>query len=172
MWVQILLLQFMTIVYKKGDVLDSDESVIVHGCNCFNTMGSGIARQIRKQYPKAYNIDQKTVRGDISKLGTFTHSLNENMNGDAVFVVNAYTQHRYGRDKVYADYDAIEDVFVKICEWFPHKVIALPKIGCGLAGGSWEVVSEILERVSEQFDKTFHVYEWKTGSVEREPRKV
>ena len=149
----------MTIVYKKGDVLESDERVIVHGCNCFNTMGSGIARQIKKKFPTAYAVDQKTVRGDESKLGTFTYALCGDKLADPIFVVNAYTQCRYGRDKVYVEYGAIETVFVRICEWFPHKVIALPKIGCGLAGGDWEVVSEILERVAKRFKRTFHVYE-------------
>ena len=161
----------MTIVYKKGDVLESDERVIVHGCNCFNTMGSGIARQIREQYPRAYTVDQKTLRGDKLKLGNFTYVEYGKLD-DPIFVINAYTQYRYGRDKVYVDYDALEKVFVRICELFPHEVIALPKIGCGLAGGDWEVVSEILERVAKRFKKTFHVYEWQKGSVEREPRIV
>lgn len=160
----------MAIVYKKGDVLNSGERVIVHGCNCFNTMGSGLARQIREQYPKAYIVDQKTLRGDKSKLGTFTYAICGDKLADPIFVVNAYTQYRYGRDKVYVDYDALEKVFTKICDLFPHEVIALPKIGCGLAGGDWDEVSEILERIAKKFKKTFHVYDWQKGSVEREPR--
>jgi O-acetyl-ADP-ribose deacetylase (regulator of RNase III) len=28
--------------------------VIVHGCNCFKTMGGGIAAQIKRVFPKAY----------------------------------------------------------------------------------------------------------------------
>lgn len=30
------------IVYKKGDVLNSGEKYIVHGCNCKNAMGAGL----------------------------------------------------------------------------------------------------------------------------------
>ena len=47
--------------------------------------------------------------------------------------------------------------------------IAMPKIGCGLAGGDWDVVSEILESVSEKYGRTFHVYLGGPEWVEEEP---
>ena len=36
--------------FEKGDLLDlfyhKKIDILVHGCNCFNTMGAGIAKQI------------------------------------------------------------------------------------------------------------------------------
>jgi len=62
--------------YAKGDLLKMAEEgkfdVIVHGCNCFNTMGAGIARQIARRFPEAYAADCETIASDISKLGTFS----------------------------------------------------------------------------------------------------
>ena len=146
------------VVEKVGDVLKSDERVIVHGCNCKCAMGSGIARQIREQFPAAYQADQKTLWGDRNKLGTFTYAFEERPNGDKVAIVNAYTQYNYTRTEVDLDYDALEHVMVRICEYFPQKIIAMPRIGCGLAGGDWERVKGILEHVSERFHRTFNVY--------------
>ena len=155
----------MAIVYKNGDVLKSDERIIVHGCNCFNTMGSGIAKQIRARYPEAYEVDQDTVKGDHGKLGRFTGIIDDD---SGVVIINAYTQYRYGRDidVVYLDYDALKraidhvfglgDEFVGL---FGEHPIAMPKIGCGLANGDWERVSEILERLSERHGRDIHVYE-------------
>jgi O-acetyl-ADP-ribose deacetylase (regulator of RNase III) len=147
------------LVYKKGDVLKSDEKLIVHGCNCFCTMGAGIARQIRERYQRAYKVDQDTLWGDKTKLGNFTFAEELNDDGDVIFVVNAYTQYKYTRTDVDLDYDALRESITKICMTFPHNVIAMPKIGCGLAGGDWKKVSEILEKISDRCNKTFHIYE-------------
>ena len=35
----------------KGDLLKSDVPAIIHQCNCFHTMGGGIAVQIASKYP-------------------------------------------------------------------------------------------------------------------------
>ena len=156
----------MAIVYKKGNVLNSGERVIVHGCNCFNTMGSGIAKQIKRRYPKAYTVDQATRKGDRGKLGRFSQAI---IDDHDVIIVNAYTQYRYGRDKVHVDYDALKTVISRICVDIREGTIAMPKIGCGLAGGDWDVVSEILESVSEKYGRTFHVYLGGPEWVEEEP---
>ena len=47
--------------HTKGNLIDLAEQgefdVIVHGCNCQNTMGSGIAKEIKERYPLAYRAD-------------------------------------------------------------------------------------------------------------------
>ena len=122
--------------------------VIVHGCNCFCKMGSGIAKQIAEKFPAAYDEDKKTISGDRKKLGTITYAF---MKGEGVYVVNAYTQFNYGYDgEQYVDYDAIRSCFKKIKQKFGMKMgrklrFGIPKIGCGLAGGDWEIVSKIIE---------------------------
>lgn len=150
------------IIYKKGDVLNSNEEVVVHGCNCFKTMGSGIARQVRAECPNAYAADQKTLYGDKTKLGTFTWGKEAN----GMIVINAYTQYGYTRTNVDLDYEALTDVMTFICEWMDKemlgKVLAMPKIGCGLAGGDWNIVSGILEDISNEYDMIFYVYELET----------
>ena len=49
--------------------LEGEFDVIVHGCNCFCTMGAGIAKTIKQKFPAAYEADLQTVNGDKSKLG-------------------------------------------------------------------------------------------------------
>jgi len=143
----------------KGDLIklaiEGEFDVIVHGCNCHCTMGSGIAKQIRKEFPGAYNIDQQTNKGDIDKLGEVTIWFDTN-----VTVVNAYTQYNYGgRGVKYADYDAIKNCMKKIKTEFTGKRIGLPLIGCGLAGGDWKVVSEIIATELDGEDVTIVEFE-------------
>jgi O-acetyl-ADP-ribose deacetylase (regulator of RNase III) len=143
------------IEYIEGDVLNSGEQIVVHGCNCFNTMGSGIAKQVSIEYPEACLADYDTLPGDVDKLGNYTTAVGKN----GTRIINAYTQYHYSRVQVNADYNAIEKALRHVCEDFPeHKVIAMPKIGAGLAGGDWNIIEKILETVSNEYDRVFRVY--------------
>lgn len=162
------------IKYIKDDLIKSDCDVIIHGCNCFNCMGAGIAKQIKETYPAAYKMDCSTVYGDKNKLGTFTHVGVPNIYfpDKKVFIVNAYTQYTYGRKdgEIYADYKAIREVMARISNFFvdTDKVfkIGMPKIGAGLARGNWNTISEIITRAFA--DKKVYVYEWDHGEVKKE----
>ena len=64
--------------YVNGDLLESfsknEIDVLFHGCNCFHNMRSGIARLIKEKYNEAYNADLLTIKGDKSKLGSYSIS--------------------------------------------------------------------------------------------------
>ena len=66
--------------------------VIVQGCNCYCTMGKGIAKQFRETFPAAYSADRDTIPGDYNKLGTISYAI---MRGGSLIVVNAYTQYDF-----------------------------------------------------------------------------
>lgn len=133
----------------KGDLIDLARNgqfdVIVHGCNCFCTMGAGIARQIRDTFPQAHVADLETVSGDINKLGNYSSALVQS-SGRQLTVINGYTQYQYAGTGILADYGAIETLFKQIKKFFPNKRIGYPKIGAGLAGGDWEKISQIIDR--------------------------
>ena len=63
----------------QGDLIKlavaGEFDVIVHGCNCFCTMGAGIAKTIKQKFPTAYQADLATIKGDKTKLGavSYTH---------------------------------------------------------------------------------------------------
>jgi len=132
----------------RGDLLqravDGEFDVIVHGCNCFCRMGSGIALTIKHRFPQAWAADLATAAGDRAKLGTFSHA--EVMQGHVRFtVVNAYTQFRWGRERMHADYDAIRRAMRAVAQRYDGLRIGYPKIGAGLAGGDWSVISRVLD---------------------------
>lgn len=129
--------------------------VIAHGCNCFCTMGSGIAKQIKDEFPKAYEADLDTISGDKSKLGYIGTAIIEEYNFD---VANAYTQYRYGPG-LHTDYKAVRSCMSLIKKWYAGKRIGLPQIGCGLGGGDWEIVRNIIEEELDGEDVTVVIYE-------------
>ena len=143
----------------QGDLIkafknDKTICAIVHGCNCFNTMGAGIALPIKQNFPAAYAADLKTEKGDIDKLGNYTFAQTE-----YGIVINAYTQYDYNGKPgtINCDYAAIMRVFEKINADFKGKKIAIPKIGCGLAGGDWKEVSRIINEVTPYVDIVCYV---------------
>jgi O-acetyl-ADP-ribose deacetylase (regulator of RNase III) len=124
--------------------MNDDFDVIIHGCNCFCNFGAGIALEILKQFPEAYEADKQTAFADKGKLGTYTFA--NICRGKHTFtVVNAYTQYPWNRNEIQCDYWAIDAVFKKIAFAYNGLRIGYPKIGAGLAGGDWEVISKIIE---------------------------
>ncbi len=131
--------------------------VIVHGCNCFCTMGAGIARGIAKTFAEALAEDKRTGKGDRGKLGQI--SVAEIAQGDLrLTVVNAYTQFDWRGQGRKADYDAIRSSFSIIADRFAGKRIGFPMIGAGLAGGDWQVIEGIIEAELAALDYTLVVF--------------
>ena len=141
----------------KGDLIHlavaGEFDVIIHGCNCFCAMGAGIAKQIRKTFPEAYDVDLATESGDESKLGNYSKVRVDTASG-SFYIINGYTQYHYAGDGILADYKAIETLFSRIKSDFSGKRIGYPKIGAGLAGGNWEIISTIIDRALGQEDHT------------------
>jgi len=117
--------------------------VIVHGCNCFCTMGAGLAKAIRAEFPEAYKADLNTKKGDASKLGTYTKATVDR-NGNTITIINAYIQFEYGWVGTMAQYEAIRNVCIKLKSEFSGKRFGFPLIGAGLAGGNWKIIEIIL----------------------------
>jgi O-acetyl-ADP-ribose deacetylase (regulator of RNase III) len=137
--------------------------VITHGCNCLSKMGAGIAPQMAK----AFGVDKFEMElwgATIMKLGcidwqTFVLGQNamwnledaDNKKGEKeLFVINSYTQMRYGRNHTDGvskplDYEALTLCMRKINYEFYGHHIGLPKIGAGLAGGDWNRIKQIIQ---------------------------
>lgn len=137
--------------HAKGDLVAMGKAqefdIIVQGCNCFNVMGSGIAKQIRAECPDAWLADQETLEGDRNKLGRYTIG----MSGRLV-ILNAYTQYStaaYPGDDVF-EYRAFSDVLNRIAKRFGKWRIGLPYIGMGLAGGDASRIIPVIERFAKQ----------------------
>ena len=147
---------------QVGDLFKAKEDVLVHGCNCFNVMGAGIALQVVKMYPGAYyEADMYTIRGDKAKLGTYSAWTGNHFFYDQrITIVNAYTQYYANPNTKPLDYEALGMVMRSINNQFPTESIAMPKIGAGLAGGNWDRILIILNSVFLNRDNvTVYIYE-------------
>jgi len=77
-----------------------------------------------------------------------------------------FSQYDYGTDKQQTDYAAMEEGLNKlkyilnyVDEYRFYDEIAFPhSIGCGLAGGNWDIVQSLIFKVFEDWDGTIVFY--------------
>lgn len=135
-------------IIERGDLVQKARAgefdVIVHGCNCFCTMGAGIAKTIKQVFPGAYQADLKTIAGDKTKLGSYSIA-HVDAGGKLLNIINAYTQYHWRGSGIKADYAAIRHVFHQLKENYSGKRIGYPAIGAGLAGGDWAIIAAIID---------------------------
>lgn len=146
------------IKYIDGDLVKQSDlfDVILHGCNCYCTMGSGIAPLIKAKFPEAYEVDCATKKGDNNKLGTISFTKNTNP-----IVCNIYSQFGYGGGRygrIDLDYEALRSGLKLVKTNFSGKKIGCNRIGSGLAGGEWDVIEKIIE--DELGDEDITVVNW------------
>ncbi|NRB52039.1 MAG: macro domain-containing protein [Saprospiraceae bacterium] len=145
----------------EGDLIQlalaGEFDVIIHGCNCFCTMGAGIALSIKRTFPEAYQADLATESGDRSKLGTISWAT-QIREGKELIIVNGYTQYNWRGKGVKVEYDAVDSVFKLVKEKFGGKRIGYPAIGAGLAGGDWQKIEAIIREALAGEDHTFVKY--------------
>ena len=163
------------IKYLNGNVLDVEHNVlIVHGVNCAGVMAAGIAREIKSKYPKVFDAYRKTyesltkdlfstglIPGDIEVIQVDENKFNHK------YICNANTQPNFGRYQRQVDYEAMVSCFENIKSYVlevekQHNVkldIVFPKIGAGLGGGDWDIISVIIDKtLGENFNKTCYVF--------------
>ena len=143
-------------IYRIGNLIEADELIIAHGCNAKGIMGSGVAKAIRSAYPKAYYAYVKAYKSKGLSLGEIIWSFSENK-----IIANCITQESFGVDgKRYVCYDAIAKSFDEIDQYMlmlkannfvtkNEMMFAIPRIGAGLGGGDWEVISDIINETCQ-----------------------
>ncbi len=145
----------------NGDLIALAEKsvfdVIVHGCNCQNTMGAGIALSIKRKFPGAFEADMRTARGDRNKLGNYSCAT-VTLGVHKLTIVNAYSQYHWRGAGPQVDYQVVANVFNRIKNDFSGRRIGYPKIGAGLAGGNWERLALIIDAALTGEDHTLVNY--------------
>ncbi len=146
--------------HTKGNLIDLAEEgefdIIVHGCNCQNTMNSGIAKEIRERYPQAYNADtvaHNIYQHPVLKLGNFTAAFDDQFN-PKFQIVNAYTQLNYfPRGIDHFEYESFKLILTKLSVVSPEARYGFPMIGMGLAGGNPARIMPMLEEFAQVVSK-------------------
>lgn len=153
------------IEYIKGDTTKPaavGNKIIVHVCNDVGGWGKGFVLAISRRWQepeKAYRewFKRKTGFG----LGEVQFIKVE----EDLWIANLIGQHRLNRDEdgnAPIRYEAIERGLDKVAQ-FAKEIdasIHMPRIGCGLAGGSWDRIEPIIMEALSVCDIAVTVYDF------------
>ncbi len=129
--------------------------IIVHGCNCQNIMGIGIAKQIKEVFPLAELQDYrywKSFSKDSKRdmLGTLSYA-----KIDSFIVANLYTQFRPGPD---FEIGNLKRALLQLFKKFGDVHYGFPHIGAGYGGGNWEEIKQVIYDYGEGYNITIVNY--------------
>jgi len=152
----------------KGDATEpiNEPAVIVHVCNNKGGWGKGfvLALSAKWKEPEAAYRDWHKKRYDNGRVDVdclFIGSSKFQLGNvqfikveDGLWVANMIAQDGFKRKddpdgKVYLQYDHLKTALDRVA-YFVKSVIEdasvhMPRIGCGLAGGTWDKVEEVIE---------------------------
>ena len=168
------------IYYLEGDATlpVKTPAIIPHVCNNVGGWGAGFVLALNARWPepkRAYK-NWHLAKCDSFKLGSVQFVDCE----PGITVANMI-----GQEGIAADldgtppvrYGAIEDALEKVRDhayslnsWDHQVTIHMPRIGCGLAGGSWSIIEKILNEVFSQ-GPDIYVYDLPPTKEELQTRK-
>lgn len=130
----------MSVTHIKQDILDSTADYICHQCNCVSNNSKGLSKAIFDMFPEANDYEKRKENGKRDIPGTI-----------AIYdrVINMFAQYYPGRPKYQNDtwvlrIQHFQSCLDRIAE-LDFESIAFPKnIGCGLAGGDWNIYEEMI----------------------------
>jgi len=129
-----------------------------HGCNCQGAMGAGIAIGFKERYPEMYEEYRRRCKARPREFNPGDVFLWREEGKTSVF--NLATQENYWRSR--ATYEAIETVLNKMragADSESIRSIAVPRIGAGYGGLSWDQCKLIIERVFLDWSGGLFIYD-------------
>ena len=150
------------LIYEKGNLLSGKYNVICHQVNCKGVMGAGLAKQIRNKYPFVYFDYTRALQYENAGLGHIVVSHVDD--GNCKIIISMFGQDGYGRDKKYTDYNAFKEclkTLKKTLDAYSTSFIssvAFPEnIGCGLAGGNWNIILPMIQEFADNIKQDVYI---------------
>jgi O-acetyl-ADP-ribose deacetylase (regulator of RNase III) len=153
------------IQYTKGDATapqSEENKIIVHICNDIGGWGKGFVMAISKRWKKPENQYREWFKSkDGFELGKVQFVQVE----EDLWVANLIGQHKINKDEngnAPIRYDAIEDGLKEVASFAKENnaSVHMPRIGCGLAGGKWEMIEPIILKTLSNNDVEVVVYDF------------
>lgn len=139
-----------TIQYLTGDATNphiNGNKIIVHICNDIGAWGKGFVMAISKRWKKPEKDYRNWFKSkDNFQLGQVQFTQVEN----DLWIANVIGQHKIYKDEngnAPIRYDAVKIGLDKVSKFAleNNSSVHMPRIGCGLAGGTWDKIEPLIE---------------------------
>jgi O-acetyl-ADP-ribose deacetylase (regulator of RNase III) len=123
-----------------ADLFETEADALVNPVNCVGVMGSGVAAEMRARFPAMYRRYREHCQ-----LRRFKPGMAWVWAGVPAIVCLA-TKDDYRNSSRYDWIEAGARRLRRIADDGRYSSIAVPRLGCGLGGLTWDRVEAILER--------------------------
>jgi O-acetyl-ADP-ribose deacetylase (regulator of RNase III) len=139
----------MSLLNVQGDLFTSGAPAIGHGVNVDGIMGGGVAALVRSRYPEVYAEYAVLCRsadlrpGEVQPVATGLSS--------PAYLLNMATQDRPGAS---ARLDWVREATLQslhFCRERSFSRLAIPRLGCGIGGLTWEQVEPVFRQAADQY---------------------
>ncbi|UTL74784.1 Appr-1-p processing protein [Bacillus halotolerans] len=151
---------------EKGNILDATEDIIVQQVNCKGVMGAGLAKAILNKYSnvkkeyqsfRKFNLNKGLTDKDLLGLVNYVRV------SDGKVIANVFGQVNIKKNRfdktVYTKTEALTRGLTEVKELSKqlNKSVAIPYgMGCGLAGGDWDIISELIDSIFSDYNVTIY----------------
>jgi len=143
------------ITYMTGDAVypaTTAHTKLVHICNNKGGWGAGfvIALSARSNLPEIRYRNMKEYKLGTIAATCIPECTHKGVTYPGLDVINMIAQNRCpGKVDYTALFTCLETLRARL---LPSDVVVMPRIGCGLGGGNWAAVSEIINRTLFDID--------------------
>ena len=147
----------MSIKLVNGNILTfperDEDTIICHQVNCKGVMGAGLAKQVRDKWPVVFSKYKKVCGTD--KLGDFQMV----QVAPRLYIANLFGQLNFGRDERQTNYAALTAALFGAMKEHPNATFRVPYgLGCGLAGGNWVTVLNLIEEAANAWNVNVEIW--------------
>lgn len=142
-------------VIEHSNLLNVKEGIICHQVNCVGVMGAGIALQIKEKWPDVFKQYASLCKIFKNNPAALLGKVQDIAVNDKLVIANCFGQIYPGLGLMtcYESWKLIIKHLLDIIHYFGDISVHLPYgIGCGLAGGSWDMMMPILENEFKDHD--------------------
>lgn len=144
---------------KQGSLLDAEEPIIAHQVNCFGVAG-GLAEKIFEKWLDAKNDYQQITMRSAQFIGGLENLLGmaqlTGQQPDGKIIANLFGQYFPGADyRPGALRRALENLST-LAKSLGFSVAMPYGISCGICGGDWDEVRQIIEETMQGVDVTLY----------------
>jgi len=152
----------MTLQYATGGATSPDapgNKVIGHVCNDRGGWGRGFVVAVSRRWPQPEREYRAWSRTAGLRLGAIQLVQVE----PDTWVANLVAQHGYrtSSNPVPLRYDALQECLTALADQAAElgASVHMPRIGCGLAGGTWEQITPVIDSTLTARGVTTTVYD-------------
>lgn len=133
----------------RGNILDAQVDALVNTVNCVGIMGRGIALQFKKSFPENFKAYEIACKKKEVRPGTVLVFETGRLTGPR-FIINFPTKRDWRGKSRIEDIDSGLESLIDEIRKREIRSVAVPPLGCGLGGLSWNTVRP---RIVKAFDQ-------------------